>query len=58
MVCRADTIEFNRETKKLYLIGNSVVEWKGDVYRASSTTVDLDSEEIEMEGTIKGTVHG
>ncbi len=58
MVCRADTIEFNRESRKLSLIGNSVVEWKGDVYRASSTTVDLDSEEIEMEGTIKGTVHG
>ena len=58
MVCRADTIEYNRETRKLSLIGNSVVEWKGDVYRASSTTVDLDSEEIEMEGNIKGTVHG
>ena len=58
MVCRADTIEYNRETRKLSLIGNSVVEWNRDDYRATSTTVDLDSEETEIEGNIKGTVHG
>lgn len=58
MVCRADTIEFHRETKKLFLIGNSVVEWKGDIYQGSATTIDLESEEIEMEGSVKGTVHG
>ncbi|MDD3366178.1 MAG: LptA/OstA family protein [Sphaerochaetaceae bacterium] len=58
MVCRGDSIEYNRETMKLSLVGNSSIDWKGDTYRASATTVDLETEEIEMEGTIKGIVHG
>lgn len=58
MVCRADSIEYDRTRMKLSLIGNASVQWKGDSYQASVTTVDLETDEIVMEGSIKGTVHG
>lgn len=58
MVCRADSIEYNRESMKLSLQGNSSVNWKGDTYQASVTTIDLETEEILMEGAITGSVHG
>lgn len=58
MVCRADSIEYDRKAERLALIGNAEVLWKGDVYQASVTTVNLQTDEIEMEGTIRGTIHG
>jgi lipopolysaccharide export system protein LptA len=58
MVCRADSISYDRSNMTLALKGNSSIYWKGDVYEASSITVDLETEEIHMEGSIKGTVHG
>jgi hypothetical protein len=42
----------------LALIGNSEVTWKNDSYRSSVTTINLQTDEIVMEGTIKGTVNG
>lgn len=58
MICKADSIEYDRDNMKLLLVGNSTVEYKNDFYQASVTTVDLNSEEIVMEGEIKGTIHG
>lgn len=58
MVCRADSIEYDRDTMRLSLVGNSTIQWKGDTYQASSTLVDLQTDEIIMEGSIKGIVHG
>ena len=58
MVCRADSITYDRANMTLALKGNSSIYWKGDVYEASSIIVDLETEEIQMEGSIKGTVHG
>ncbi len=58
MVCRADSIEYDRKAERLALVGNAEILWKGDVYQASVTTVNLQTDEIVMEGTIRGTVHG
>ncbi|MDD3823553.1 MAG: hypothetical protein WCY74_02425 [Sphaerochaetaceae bacterium] len=58
MVCRADSIEYDRTSMRLSLVGNSSIQWKGDTYQASATTVDLETDEIVMEGSIKGVVHG
>ncbi|WP_422480319.1 LptA/OstA family protein [Pleomorphochaeta sp. DL1XJH-081] len=58
MVCRADSIEYDRNAMLLALIGNSEVTWKNDSYRSSVTTINLQTDEIVMEGTIKGTVNG
>lgn len=58
MICRADSIEYNRSEQKLALMGNSEILWKGDTYRSSITMVDLTTDEIVMEGNIEGSVHG
>lgn len=58
MICRADSIEYDRENMKLLLVGNSTIEYKDDFYQASVTIVNLETEEIVMEGEIKGTIHG
>lgn len=58
MVCRADSIEYDRLNKRLSLIGNVFIEWKGDLYQASTTIINLETDEIEMKGAIKGRVNG
>lgn len=58
MICRADNAFFDRDNSKLVLTGNASVYWKGDDYKASSISVDLDTEEIEMSGKIAGVVNG
>ena len=58
MICRADSIEYDREKQMLILVGNAQISWKGDVYQSSITTVNLLTDEIVMEGTIRGTVNG
>lgn len=58
MVCRAHSIEYDRNAMRLLLVGNVSITWKTDQYEASSAMVNLETEEIIMEGGIKGTVHG
>ena len=58
MVCRADRVLFDRDGQKLSLSGTATVQWDGDTYQAHAITVNLDTEEITMDGSIKGTVHG
>jgi lipopolysaccharide export system protein LptA len=58
MHCTSDTLTYDRDHKRLQLAGDAVITWNGDVYQAHVITVDLDSEEIQLEGSIKGTVHG
>lgn len=58
MICRADSILYDRNSLMLALTGNSSVYWKGNLYESNSTSVDLEREEIVLEGTIRGTVDG
>ncbi|MCK9286896.1 MAG: LptA/OstA family protein [Sphaerochaetaceae bacterium] len=58
MVCRADSIRYDRANQKLILTGNSSVYWKNDRYQAHTITVDLNTEQIVMEGAIQGIIHG
>jgi hypothetical protein len=39
------------------LIGNSEIQWNNDIYRSAITTVNLETDEIIMEGAIEGTFH-
>jgi lipopolysaccharide export system protein LptA len=57
MVCRADSIEYDRNNQVLMLIGNSEIQWNNDIYRSAITTVNLETDEIIMEGAIEGTFH-
>ncbi|MDT4761871.1 hypothetical protein [Sphaerochaeta sp. PS] len=58
MVCRADFMTFNRDKEMLDLKGRATIDWKPDAYGAESITVNLKTDEIRMEGSIKGTIHG
>lgn len=58
MVCSADNVIFDRDGETLALNGGASVYWNKDRYEASMITVDLKTDEIVMDGAIKGTVHG
>ncbi|MBI9094145.1 MAG: hypothetical protein JEY71_04595 [Sphaerochaeta sp.] len=58
MVCRSDFMKFDRDKEMLDLKGRASIVWKPDTYEAQTITVNLKTEEIRMEGSIKGTIHG
>jgi lipopolysaccharide export system protein LptA len=56
MSCSCDTLRYNRDKNSLVLLGNSTVNWKNDEYRAEAISVDMENNEIALEGSIKGTI--
>ena len=54
MVCRSDYALYDRNSDILELSGSPVVYWKGDRYSAVKITIDLETDEIEMEGNVEG----
>jgi len=56
MACRSEFARFQREDEILELSGMPFVYWKGDNYRASKIIINLDTDEIELEGEVSGTV--
>ncbi|MGE4463566.1 LptA/OstA family protein [Sphaerochaeta sp.] len=58
MACKADSLQLEREKRTLELGGNATIDWAGDRYEAQRITVDLDTEQISMDGTIKGVING
>lgn len=57
MLCRTDTAEYNSKERILLLLGNSSVYWNDDTYKASKITIDLETNEIELEGNVSGTIY-
>lgn len=58
MTCKADSIEYNSDNQTVTLKGTASVVWGDDNYRASIITVNLDTEEVVLHGTISGEVNG
>lgn len=56
LACRSEFARVRREENILELSGMPYVYWKGDEYRASRITVNLDTDEIFLEGQVQGTV--
>jgi lipopolysaccharide export system protein LptA len=56
MVCRSEYARFDRNANELFLSGVPSVRWKGDEYRATRIRINLDEEEIELEGDVEGTI--
>jgi len=56
LVCRAEFARYNRETKQLELTGSPIVKRDGDDYKAARISVNLDTEDITLEGAVSGTV--
>ena len=57
MYCRSDSALFNSEDNTLELTGNAKVSYKGSIYEASRILIDLDTNEITMEGGVSGNIH-
>lgn len=55
MVCRSEFAKYWRDKKILELSGMPFVTRKGDEYRATRISINLDTEEITLEGNVKGT---
>ena len=56
MVCRGEFARYDRENSMLTLSGMPLVQWKEDTYRATRIIINLDSDEIRLEGNVEGTV--
>jgi lipopolysaccharide export system protein LptA len=56
MVCRSEFARFDRSTNLLELSGMPWVSRKGDEYRAARISVNTDTEEITLEGDVKGQI--
>ncbi|MFP4302808.1 MAG: organic solvent tolerance protein OstA [Spirochaetaceae bacterium] len=56
LTARSEFVRYDRERNFLELSGYPVVFWKGDEYRASRISIDLDRDEIDLEGGVEGTV--
>jgi lipopolysaccharide export system protein LptA len=56
LACRAEFARYDRGTGLLELSGSPVVIKDGDEYRAARIVVDVDTEEIWLEGSVSGSV--
>ena len=56
LVCRSEYAVYNREEKTLVLSGFPVVYKKDDEFRAERIRVDLDTDDVVMEGDVKGSI--
>ncbi|MDR0669508.1 MAG: hypothetical protein LBF95_05450 [Treponema sp.] len=56
MVCRSDYGVYRRQEKLLDLSGFPVVFKKDDEFRADRIRVDLDTNDVTMEGTVSGSI--
>jgi lipopolysaccharide export system protein LptA len=56
MACRSEFARYKRKEDLLELSGMPYVFWKGDEYRASRISINLETDEIKMEGEVEGTI--
>ena len=56
LVCRAEFAKYWRDKKLVELSGMPWVSRKSDVYQAARIMINLDTEEISLEGDVKGTI--
>jgi len=58
LVCTAHSIEYNAGQQTLSLRGNASVTWGSDSYRAAHITVNIETEEVILQGSISGEING
>jgi lipopolysaccharide export system protein LptA len=56
MVCRSEYAVYRRQNKLLDLSGFPTVFKKGDEFRADRIRVDLDTDDVTMEGSVSGSI--
>ena len=58
MSAKAERVTYDRAGSLLTLAGNASVTWDDDSYSASVIAINLDTEEIRLDGQIGGTING
>lgn len=56
MACRSEYARYERDNDLLILSGMPEVYWKDDYYSASRITINLETDEIELQGKVTGSV--
>ena len=56
MTARAQALRYRREEDLLELSGFPIVVWDGDEYQADRITMNLATDEIELEGRVQGEI--
>jgi lipopolysaccharide export system protein LptA len=56
MVCRSEHAVYQRKVKLLHLTGFPVVFKKSDEFRADRIRVDLETDDVTMEGAVSGSI--
>ena len=56
IICRSEFARYQRDKKILELSGLPWVSKGGDIYQAARITINLDTEEITLEGSVQGTL--
>lgn len=56
LTARSEFARYQRDSQSLELSGLPVVFWKGDEYRASRIVMNIESEEITLQGEVRGSV--
>ncbi|HAW86400.1 MAG: hypothetical protein A2087_06425 [Spirochaetes bacterium GWD1_61_31] len=56
LICRAEFARYDRKTKILELTGSPLVTRDTDTYQAARITVNIDTEDIRLEGRVSGSV--
>lgn len=54
LVARAQFVRYDREAQTVTLSGLPVVTWKGDQYRAARIFIDLDADQVVLDGAVSG----
>ncbi|MBQ0071375.1 MAG: hypothetical protein KBS81_05910 [Spirochaetales bacterium] len=58
MRCTAESVSYDRGQSLVSMRGGSRVSWKGDNYEAELISVDLNTDSIQLDGRIRGTING
>ncbi len=58
MTCQAESIIFDRNNDLLTLRGNASVDWDGDKYSSEAISVDVENDNISLDGRIQGSIYG
>ncbi|TVR00428.1 MAG: hypothetical protein EA403_11890 [Spirochaetaceae bacterium] len=56
LTTRSEFARYRRDQNILELSGLPVVFWRGDEYRASRIVIDIDRDEITLQGAVRGTI--
>ena len=55
---KAESISYDRNRERLEIRGGADVTYRGDTYQAELVVLDLENEEIRLDGNIRGSING